>query len=581
MSNVPFVSQNTTPPQLLRHMLTMPPPRRNPGRISHKRISDMICKSGVNMPAPLRRLLDAHNALFADQPRNYPGRVKGTEWISAQILCDLWSQQTAIAVAGGAQVVTNVVWVNNQALSRYQRSASTGIAHLAKLAFAKIILAEEDNCTKCWKSKLDGSDPEARGFGWRPLKRWHGTKHNYELLLNPELLPIRQLHECGVHLHPVWAFEEVTEEQKQAHDALNDGIADALFSADKARKSGHKEEQQEAINKEIKTEAAPLRGMLSVFGNESDAKQEPTPEPEAQHPETKGAGAAAGIGVDAGELTARLIHRLVDSHNVLEECASRMLRAYEQKLIPAMQLRNRNYEAPDELNWKIAHKKAVALLAMVDADALTMLFGRLMLTIERMAATISRRQSATYFVPAPATWFDLDARVNILGAEKRYLKAYEAGAEELKAKREAAKPASWDGEKEMVLAKTDNILWLAYHFKLRFMEINPKDKSLPYADIRRWAMSLRQIMGAGVGVERITEVAKWLFTSRDEDAVYWRETIRSTSGLRKCWDAIHAAYMLGKVQETPGAERSASDMGGRKYFTREEAKARGINLNKN
>ena len=325
--------------------------------------------------------------------------------------------------------------------------------------------------------------------------------------------------------------------------------------------------------------------MLSDFGNESDANRGKTPALEDQHPETKGAGARGAAefgGVDAGEMTSRVIGRLLDQGNVLDECAGRLMRAYEQKLIPAMQLRNRHYELPDALNWKIAHGKAVAMLALAGPDGLHHLFGRLMLTIERMAATISRRQSATWFVPQPATWFDLDAKVNILGAEKRYLRSYEAGADELKARREAAKPASWDGEKEQALAKTDRLLWLAYHFKLRFMEINPKDKSLPYADIRRWAVQIRQIMRTGVAEERITDVAKWLFSAtNNEDSVYWRETIRSTSGLRKCWEPIHAAYLLSLANENPGAERAGSDLGQRKYFTAAEAKQRGIRLNKN
>jgi len=65
---------------------------------------------------------------------------------------------------------------------------------------------------------------------------------------------------------------------------------------------------------------------------------------------------------------------------------------------------------------------------------------------------------------------------------------------------------------------------------------------------RGWALEFQALLDAGESKEEVAEVAKWLFTSTQKDAKFWRGVLRSPSGFRRHWPTLHGQCKPGKAQ---------------------------------
>jgi hypothetical protein len=507
------------------------------------------------------RLYEQHNEQYKGAGRAYPYRVKpGTQKTGLNII-RLWCKHVATEMNKGRRIFTNAVPVNrNKLMQRADGEAASPSSvpgHLGKLAYCGLILGEEENPDQPFDDKvyrhreLDGG----QGFGVRPIKAFHGTNRDFEVLISPELLKgvEKLLDRAGAKIVTVDSFgsqaetptpqadPEPSKRQNLTHNKAMKGTIrnEAMTQAASAgADSGREDENQ--------SKASADADSSREDGNAADGNGVKVSEPRG---ETQGdSGESCGRDVSevarrrpGGRLSLNEMLQLAQNGDAVEIDAALLVEAYENKLVPAM---GRAPYAHTAIQAGL--ESARRLVARAPEQHRDEFVNRMLQTINRMADYLSKPDIKYPFVREPGAWFDPDnLKSGILGAERRWLRKYEARAEELKdlklmrAKRQAADDAA-----KIERAKASELYSISYHFQKFMMGIHPSNQTLRRADLDKWTHSLRlMITQDGYRLDEVKKVIRWLLDSPTANAKFWRKGtqgggIRSIPGLRRNYKLI-------------------------------------------
>jgi hypothetical protein len=491
------------------------------------------------------RLYEQHNEQYKGAGRAYPYRVKpGTQKTGINII-RLWCKHVATEIAKGRRIFTNAVPVNRHKLMQRAdgeaASPSSVPGHLGKLAYCGLILGEEENPDKPFDDKvyrhreLDGG----QGFGVRPIKAFHGTNRDFEVLISPELLKgvEKLLDRAGAKIVTVDSFGS----QPEPHDPK------AEPEPSKRQNLTHNKAMKGTIRNEAMTQAASADADSSrEDGNAADGNGVKVSEPSG---ETQGdPGKSCGRDVSkvtrrrpVGRLSLNEMLQLAQNGDAVEIDAALLVEAYENKLVPAM---GRAPYAPTAIQAGL--ESARRLVVRAPEAHRDQFVNRMLQTINRMADYLSKPDIKYPFVREPGAWFDPDnLKSGILGAERRWLRKYEARAEELndlklmRAKRQVADDAA-----KIERAKASELYSISYHFQKFMMGIHPSNQTLRRADLDKWTHSLRLMITQDCyRLEEVKKVIRWLIDSPTANAKFWRKGtqgggIRSIPGLRRNYKLI-------------------------------------------
>ena len=142
------------------------------------------------MMSTLCNRIDSHNEKYSKSKgfrASYPARLKKTEINTLHNVVKQWSKQQAANINAG-RPVTNILSTNNRDAQGGKGDSSNTARHLGKLAFSGFLLGErvsEDAEVRYRCQFTQGG----KGYGIRPLKLFHGSARNYDLLIDPSIFP--------------------------------------------------------------------------------------------------------------------------------------------------------------------------------------------------------------------------------------------------------------------------------------------------------------------------------------------------------------------------------------------------------
>ena len=107
-----------------------------------------------------------------------------------------YCKQVVDKINQGSPTFSNILWTNNFSLRTGGHKSGTPRI-LGKWAYAGFLLGEPEPDDGALRYR-DQLTQGGYGFGVRPLKREHGRKKNFELLINPSCIPVETIEaECA------------------------------------------------------------------------------------------------------------------------------------------------------------------------------------------------------------------------------------------------------------------------------------------------------------------------------------------------------------------------------------------------
>lgn len=512
--------------------------------------------------------------------RAYKRRIKAGEEKTIINLFRLWCKQTADKINSGEMVITNIVDANGQSARDGKASSSGTNAHLGKAAYTGFLRGEEDTEAITYKDQF--IYPEGKGFGVRPLKNFRGTTADYQLLIHPDFLPVKNLPK-GISFLDLESFEPTLYPYQAAQPLRIRGYKIENLHQSKVTDGNLR-------NKEISQKASEARkpvalGVIAktVFnqgtasenftadlagatdGNPANVEGESSNASNVSPEINKNfSGAAApdllyrdaGSGIQVKLTSEDAFRRLFMAGQQIAAFAVLLIQSYLKKIAPAM---GREY-FPTEIKRGLSN--AMELLAGIPEPELSDSVDRFCLVIDHMAQWI-RLDPDTNFVLPPSRWFSLQEKANIIGAETYFLKPWEATGKEFedgKKRREKIEAARKQNEEQT--ASLSNLHYLAWRMKVRMMQLHPTDSRLKSADLDKWTIPLKMMIRQDKHTfSEIVKVATWLIESKSKSAAFWRKEtagrgLRSTSGFRRNYLAMRDQMQAEQVRnrnytETP------------------------------
>lgn len=496
--------------------------------------------------------IDQHNAQYSTSAlapsgikysRNYPARVKDPEKTTMIRIIGAAARHFAAQINAGKQVVSNAIPTNRQKARGNNGAKRQAPRHIAKGAACGVFLGRQ-------VTKEDGADykfvvlDDGKILGAYPYKANHGHTRDFEILLDPDLMPTEILCQFGV---------------STAIQANFDTCETDIYMQ---RKTPNSLGQKETLKKEI-SEAALAPGVAKTLteartleaGNQEKASQEKPDFLEKSFQKTeKGPAAESSFS-------------LFLNGNPLLAFAKMLIDSYLKKLAAAM---GRQYGA---LEIEKAIRQAARLLAPLPPGQMSQEVDRYFLTIDHMHQWVTywKERGIRKTLPNPSDWFNPDYQYNIEGAFKTYVVPWEERREEWEKARAASDRAASAGknqeEIDKKLAESSAILNLAYRFKKAFLYLHPTDFRLKNADLTKWEKSLKTLMKKDKrSFSEVEKVALWMFQSGSDRAVFWlREYgqgfgLRSVSGFRKHYQTLREQMIQDNLSkqnrdENPGKQR--------------------------
>lgn len=469
---------------------------------------------------------EQHNQRFPagkDQPYSYayPHRIKDSEIKTAVNAFRDWCKQTAAQLESGERYLTNSVRTNNRKLRETaggDGSKSVTPNHLAKLAYCGFLCGEEETDIQPHEQQVyRHRDRGGKGFGWRPHKRFRGRKNDYELLLNPALLPTDLL-------TPQALFVAKTESFAARVRALTSDTPSPPLLNQKLLPSqaSHTAER----NKEM---------SQKVSAQEADVCQEERKLEEGSPPK------AGNISSENQAFSLPAAFQLTQSNQKTTYYAQLLVSLYQNKLATAM---GRDYKS----QYLRAFHSALKLLKSVPDDQLEAFNDRLVQVIDHQEKRLLLYPEA--FVVGPVRFFEPKEKYGILHYEKNWLQVYERRSvefEEMAQARGRKSQEQLDGEAE-IAQQDKKWYFLGWRFKNALMRMHPKDMRLRKANLANWERDIRLLVRKdGIPAKELIAVMDWLLKSALPNAQWWRsqynlDGIKSTSSLRKHYAKLRIAY---------------------------------------
>ncbi len=489
-----------------------------------------------------------HNQGFPlDQySRAYPHRLKDSEMKTALNAFRQWCKQAASQLNSGQGFITNILRTNNRKLRENQdgsyASKSSTPGHLAKLSYCQFFLGkEETDETPHDQLVYLHRDRGGKGFGWKPYKRFRGRKNDYELILNPQLLPVELIaHITFIPQKGDFGAKILNLKSSSPSPPLHQKLVPSY--------SSHSVNRNKDISPKASAKADHLQEEGNIFSKESASADNPS---EERNPEE---GSPSKVGQHSGErqkiagrifdLTEKRIDlqaafQLVQGGERLLYYAQILVNMYRSKLAPAM---GRIYV---ERQYEGGLENILQMLGGIPEESLDSFHDRLVQTIDHQEKRLKRYPEA--YIAGPARFFQATYAYNILHYEKNWLSVYEKRAVEFEEMALAkGRKAQIQLQEEAEIAQQDKKWYfLAWRFKSALMGIHRRDMRLRKANLANWERDIRlMVRKDGILASELIAVMHWLLESPLPQAKFWRKEagIKSTSGLRKHYQAIHQAF---------------------------------------
>ena len=514
--------------------------------------------------------------------KNHPRRLQLGEVNVLYNILRCWAAQQAPNV-NNCDCVTNIVWINNADIQSGHRDKTNVGRYLGKLAFASLIGGRRATKKDAVRYQDQFGEDPGKGFGWVPVKRFRGTKCDYGILIDPQLIPYDAI-PGKVLVNLFLSFPASNEGSKSENFTLPKGnmgsyiyedMNEVVFEASNMHtEDGEREVFQKASlpgtrSREDEERQAPktmqVQGDMSKLSEEEKAKiavrnfmngSPPPPvdlEPDEGHERTSSPSFIDPPEIEPSELRkgTELTKRYSEKRKAVIYGAS-LITQYLKKLAPLMinQSGNPGREYVDGCIVKGYHKAVELIESYEDHEAT---YRRLCACIDRIQGRIQYNPH-NFFVPPPNMWFDKDHSFNIIFHGEIYLKPWEKGRQDFGEWKQLTQRVEQSHQKSVgYWADQGPYHALAWSMKHHMCKHHPKDNRLKMADLNKWATGLRLLQKRErITYDRLVEVAKWLLTSAHKEAIYWRKKrgwnfgIRSVSGFANHWKDIEAAYLTHK-----------------------------------
>lgn len=514
------------------------------------------------MMSNLCERIEAHNKQYP-KPQfraSHARRLKKSDINTLHNLVKAWCKQTARRINSGQTVITNAFGTNNEdAQGGPGKGHKTNTArYLGKLAFCGFLLGEKVSNQDEARYRCQFTQ-HGRGFGMRPIKKFHGTCHDYEVLLSPALVPLGCL-PAGVSFDPLDAFFS----PKMDNSPRPKGESSTLIIA-KTIKPGNKEifqkespeEGEPSPRAEVEKALARLAsGDAPTDDKETDGKRkeianpgEGSKLPGQESTEISAAPILRGSQIAQDAEKQGIFSRLFLAGHELTAYAVLLVQCYLKNIAVA---RGRQY-VPAEIERGVA--SAVALLQRIQASEVSARVDVYVHTIDVMAEWIRRKPGA--WVKPPGQWFRPGETANIEGAVKRFYRPHrEQAASWRDASILAGKVETARKQADAATATLSGAHELAALLKRHMMHLHPTDGRLRTANLDAWAATLRLMARKDKkSPDELKKVIVWLFKSEHKSAIWWREEvggfgIRSATGFRRHYGRIHDQMYSTKNQKT-------------------------------
>ena len=490
-----------------------------------------------------------HNEKFSgpNYRRSNPSRVKTSEAKTGVNILRLWCRHVIRQYNLGYRVISNVVPVNRATATNFQGALSTAPAHFAKLAYCGALVSRESN---------EDDAKVYQRWGRRPELNWRGSKKDFQFLINPEYIPVYLLNSFGIDVVALKNFDGETSPVELKLKAINE----SELSDNRQSLADNKAITETIINKELPQAASLRDNHKQEDGNTQ--RQESNPRDAQEAPAQRESNPFAEMRRRRRNRTQQADKRLegkyawIVDQDAVHSAAQMLMKEYENRLMKAM---NKPF-SPRVMEKGLA--KAVELVAGLPRETR-------MHTVARWVETICHMEEwltiTGKFVLAPHLWFDLHQKANIIGAERNFLRKYEAKRHEWQDLRIMARYQEESQARKDIKHK-DKTDWhnISFQVKQSLMLWHPEDVQLRKGSVRRWAEHIRLLNRRDrFSIDIICEVATWWLNAEDESAIFWRKEagtggIRSTRGFRK-----HFPQMLDQMRAEQARAAKEAKKGGR------------------
>lgn len=500
--------------------------------------------------------IDEYNKQFEGHSKAYPARIKQQEVNCLFHILRAWAAQAADDL-NRMDMVNNTVSINNRTAQGPNRDLSNVGRYLGKLAAAGFIGGIRAGEKSPLRYQCQFSTDKGKGFGWMPVKDFHGTNRDYEILLNPEIMPFGAI-PLGVSVILFDKFPDKVSPKnlivpspkienfhliQELSTFRNKGISYKAL-ASQATPTEQKEEK----------ERQPLKARKYRVDGPTDL--EPSTE-KTGFIEKKG----KDLQITASEikkLPADLLLALVGSGHEVKTWAMTLVSSYLSKLAPIMpgwQGIGRVY-SPSVIEK--GYLKALQMLS--EAKNPYQMYLRMIQVIDRMQDAM--KHNPQLWVNAPHKYFDKDYKYNIWSSEKVYLIPWEKTGKELKALCTNAEKIQLEKiNREKALTFVSKYHGLAFSLKNYMIQFHRNDNRLKKADLTQWAVHLRLMCERdNVGYDEAVRVAKWMLLDKSQGAKFWRleakgHGIKSARQFRINYQKIRNAYSRYHAQNSAQANQ--------------------------
>ncbi len=510
-----------------------------------------------------------HNAQFpiGPFPRSHPYTLKDGDMKTGLSALKQWTKQVTTDMASGKKCITNVLRTNNLKLrqssdGRYRAKSGTA-GHLAKLTYAGLFLGEQETADRPHEQKVyRHRDLGGKGFGWRPYKRFRGTIHDYELLLNPNLLPLELIPPDITFLAVTTDFSTLNKNFRNESDEIISAIQHQNIdniSISKSQILAHSLVTD--INTKNKYISEKEEHHVQTASEEKKDLEEGSP-PKAGNGGEGGRAAKLLIeemnmagkgntGADLGLQEAFIHHSEGDkkayyAHSLMEYYTKRLAQAMGNKYVNSQ--------------MEKGYQNALKLLNSTSEENLDAFFERMSHTILHIEKGMKSNPLA--YVVGPARFFDPEEKYGILHYEKNWLQTYEhrgkefKDIEEIRTRKQQAQMMS-----EAELADKDKrFYYLAFRFRQNLIEIHKDDPRLHKANLINWERDLRMMVSKeSIPIAELLSVMEWLLKSPKLNAGWWRNKyhingIKSPGSLRRNYAQIKKGYLSDEEYDSKTAQ---------------------------